>query len=152
MSFQKIVVATDFSQASLIAVETAFDLGLEEDGMMYLVHVMKPYVIDKPIETTNPSLDRFREEINQKLHALTLEKGTPRGKVELLVLTEDAPAKAFAKLAQEKDADMIVVGTHGRKGVTRALLGSTAESLLRQAPCQVLVVKQKTRTSRKDVG
>lgn len=70
----------------------------------------------------------------------------------VLVLTEAAPAKAIAEFAQEKDADLIVVGTHGKKGVTRALLGSTAESLLRQSPCQVLVVKQKTRTARKDVG
>ncbi len=72
--------------------------------------------------------------------------------MEVLVLTEAAPAKAIAEFAQEKDADLIVVGTHGKKGVTRALLGSTAESLLRQSPCQVLVVKQKTRTARKDVG
>lgn len=70
----------------------------------------------------------------------------------VLVLTEAAPAKAIAEFAQEKDADLIVVGTHGKKGVTRALLGSTAESLLRQSPCQVLVVKQKARTARKDVG
>ena len=152
MSFQKIVVATDFSQASLMAVETAFNLALEDHGMMYLVHVMKPYVIDEPMETLNPSLDRLREEIKQKLQTLTVEKGAHRGEVEVLVLTEAAPAKAIAEFAQEKDADLIVVGTHGKKGVTRALLGSTAESLLRQSPRQVLVVKQKARTARKDVG
>ena len=152
MSFKRIVVATDFSQASLVAVETAFSLALEDDGIMYLVHVMKPYVIDNPIETLNSSLDRLREEIKQKLKALTLEKGAHSGRVVVLVLSEAAPAKAIAQLAREKDADLIVVGTHGRKGVTRAVMGSTAESLLRQSPCQVLVVKQKTGTARKDVG
>ncbi len=80
MSSQKIVAATDFSQASLMAVETAFNLALEDHGMMYLVHVMKPYVIDELIETLNPSLDRLREEIKQKLQTLTLEKGHTREK------------------------------------------------------------------------
>jgi len=46
-------------------------------------------------------------------------------------------------VAADKDADLIVVGTHGRKGLTRMLMGSTAESLLRRSPCPVLVVKHK---------
>ena len=54
---------------------------------------------------------------------------------------EGKPAKMIADFAREKDADLIVVGTHGRTGLDRLLMGSTAEGLLREAPCQVLVVK-----------
>ena len=56
------------------------------------------------------------------------------------------PADTIADFAEEKGADMIIVGTHGRKGLARVFLGSTAESLLREAPCQVLVVKPKHST------
>jgi len=59
-------------------------------------------------------------------------------------LSTNGVARSIAQFAEEKEADLIVVGTHGRKGLSRMLMGSTAETLLRQAPCKVLVVKQAT--------
>jgi nucleotide-binding universal stress UspA family protein len=65
----------------------------------------------------------------------------PGGAVETL-LREGAPASDIITAAREWQADLIVVGTHGRGGVGRLVLGSVAESVLRDAPCPVLVIRQ----------
>ena len=52
------------------------------------------------------------------------------------------PATAIARLAEEEQADLIVMGTHGRTGLTRLLMGSVAEAVVRRAPCPVLTYKQ----------
>lgn len=54
-----------------------------------------------------------------------------------------AATSEIARFSEQKSADMIVIGTHGRKGLARLLNGNTVEALLRQAPCQVVVVKQR---------
>ena len=58
-----------------------------------------------------------------------------------LVAADDDPAQALAQAARDEDAELIVVGHTGSGYVTRALLGSTAENVLRHAPCDVLVVR-----------
>ncbi|MFN8515911.1 MAG: universal stress protein [Thermomicrobiales bacterium] len=60
------------------------------------------------------------------------------------LLREGAPASDIVAAAQEWQADLIVVGTHGRGGLGRLVLGSVAESVLRDAPCPVLVVRMGT--------
>jgi len=56
-------------------------------------------------------------------------------------LRHSEPARALAQLASDTEADLILVGTHGRRGLTRFLLGSVAEAVVRLAPCPVLVVR-----------
>ncbi len=150
MSFHKIVVATDFSEASLGALETAFDMALQGSSTLYLVHVMDPYVIaGDPTLILHSSVEGTSQEVRRRLEALIPEEWRENGDglspvVQSLVLEGSGPARAITKFAEEKDIDLIVVGTHGQTGLTRLLMGSTAESLLRYAPCPVLVVKQKT--------
>ncbi len=150
MSFHKIVVATDFSEASLGALETAFDMALQGSSTLYLIHVMDPYVIaGDPTAMFHSSVERTSHEVRQRLEALIPEDWREHGRmkspmVQSLVLEGAGPARAITKFAEEKDVDLIVVGTHSQKGLTRLLMGSTAESLLRYSPCPVLVVKQKT--------
>jgi len=57
-------------------------------------------------------------------------------------LVVGAPSTEIAKFAEEHDIDMIVLGTHGRTGLTRVLMGSVAEAVVRKAPCPVLTLKQ----------
>lgn len=143
MKAQKIVVATDFSEASLLAVETAFNLAPSESVTFYLVHVLEMPAPGEFIAAT-PPLEEVHEEIRRRLEELiprNLEEGVT---VKTQIIT-GRPPRAIADLAEEKGADLIVVGTHGRSGLARLLLGSTAEGLLRHAPCQVLVVKPKAK-------
>ncbi len=150
MSFHKIVVATDFSEASLGALETAFDMALQGSSTLYLVHVMDPYVIaGDPTLILHSSVEGTSQEVRRRLEALIPQEWREHGDglspvVQSLVLEGAGPARAITKFAEENDVDLVVVGTHGQTGLRRLLMGSTAESLLRYAPCPVLVVKQKT--------
>jgi len=148
MNFQKIVVATDFSESSLAALETAYDLALQGGHTLYLVHVMEPYLVTgDPTAMLHPSVEKTYREARERLEGLIPEEWNDDKAnslvVRSLVLPNSSPAQAITQVAADKDADLIVVGTHGRKGLTRMLMGSTAESLLRRSPCPVLVVKHK---------
>lgn len=137
MKLQNIVAATDFSEASMSALETARTLALESGAVLHLVHVIETH------EAVYPMLARQKEdetEARERLRAfLPAEwRRSVTLKTEILL---GRPEEAISRFARQIGADMIVVGTHGRTGLTRILLGSTAEGLLRRAPCQVLVVK-----------
>lgn len=137
---RRIVTAIDFSEASLFAMETALCLLSDEGGTLILVHVLEfPHAID-PIGVLEPSIAEVRDEAIDRLDDL-IPENLPAGIEFEKVVLQGTPAKTIAKLAREKSADLIVAGTHGRKGLARVLLGSTAESLLREAHCQVLVAK-----------
>ncbi|MBI4455323.1 MAG: universal stress protein [Acidobacteria bacterium] len=144
MNLRKIVVATDFSEASQAAVETAFSLTLESGAILYLLHVMD-FVLEATapmVGVVGPSIEELYREEMQRLQELIPQNWKKDVNIETAVLVGTA-ASEIASFAREKEADLIVVGTHGRTGLARVLMGSTAEGLLRQAPCQVLVVKPK---------
>jgi nucleotide-binding universal stress UspA family protein len=141
MKLNRIVVATDFSDGSLRAIEAAFSFDLEPDAKLYLLHVMdRPLAVDQIVGWVEPALAQLYEEALDRLAGLVPKNWQRDVTIERDVVI-GTPAKAIARFAREKEADMIVVGTHGRTGLARVLMGSTAESLLREAPCQVLVVK-----------
>ncbi len=140
MKLEKVIAATDFSEASLPAIETAFNLLLGETGKLYLAHVLDlPSGVD-PMGSAGPSENEFRRDALEKLAGYIPENADSSLEIESVVL-RGTPAKALAEFAQKSEADLIVVGTHGRSGLARLLLGSTTESLLRKAPCRVLVAK-----------
>jgi nucleotide-binding universal stress UspA family protein len=96
-----------------------------------------------PMGTVTPSIPDLEEAAKSQLESLVPEN-TPEGVTIHPVLLRGSPPKTIATFARKKDADLIVVGTHGRTGLGRLFMGSTAEALLRQAPCHVMVVKPRT--------
>ena len=138
---KNIIAAIDFSESSLLAMETALSLAPDRGGILCLLHVLEvPRGID-PIGVLQPSIEELDAEALERLQELVPENPDKDIQIERLVV-RGAPAKMIASQARERATDLIVVGTHGRTGLARMLLGSTAESLLRQSPCQVLVVKE----------
>lgn len=136
----KIIAAIDFSESSLLAMETALSLVPDQGAVVYLLHVLEvPRGID-PIGVLQPSIEELDAEALERLKELIPDNPDKDVRIERLVV-RGSPAKTIASQARERSADLIVVGTHGRTGLARMLLGSTAEALLRQAPCKVLVVK-----------
>lgn len=118
-----IVFATDFSDASARAGRRAAALARREGARMHLVHV------DPPL--TAPS-EPWR------LGAAATDVGAG---VDLTVAAlSGIPARQICAYARRVGADLIVVGTHGRTGLSRALLGSVAEAVVRHAPCAVMTV------------
>ena len=135
-----IIAAIDFSESSILAMETALNLIPETGGTLCLLHVLEvPRGID-PIGVLQPSIEELEAEALARLEELVPDNPDKDVQIEQLVI-RGSPAKTIAKQARQRESNLIVVGTHGRTGLSRMLLGSTAEALLRQAPCQVLVVR-----------
>ena len=143
--FQKILVPVDFSACSAEAVRVAAELSRRFEASLTLVHVYDPLVYALPdgfMFMPQPAIDQlleaFKEQLAQtKLQAL--EAGATRVETQVL---QGFVAGAIIDRATAGAFDLIVIGTHGRTGVPHVLIGSTAERVVRLAPCPVLTVKK----------
>ncbi len=141
MSFQRILIAVDKGPIAAHAVEVALDLAVALKAQIAVIHVMEPPVMygnDAGIPKSE-LMEVAREEGAKLLTQLRENPALPALAREFLQ-GGDA-ATEIVKAAQDWPADVIVMGSHGRDGVSRMLLGSVAESVIRHAPCPVLVVR-----------
>jgi nucleotide-binding universal stress UspA family protein len=145
---QTILVATDLSDASAPATAYAFSLAHALNAHLYIVYVVPEddvRVITAisgylQSEVTPASLvETFYAEADKRLTTLVEEAHAADLVRERLIVTGQ-PAAAIMSWAAAKQAQLIIIGTHGRHGVTRFFMGSVAERVLREAPCAVLVV------------
>jgi nucleotide-binding universal stress UspA family protein len=138
MDVKTILHPTDFSADSRCAFELACAIARERCSKLIVLHVAGPAVpgygeaalLYDPEET----YAAFREELGE----VKASDCTP--KVEHRFVIGD-PAREIVRVAEEAPADLIVMGTRGRSGLTRLVMGSVAEHVLRKAPCPVLTVK-----------
>lgn len=140
LKVQNILVPTDFSDHSESAFHLACALARDYGGRLVVLHVM-PAVAVAPaasVELLSLSVGEIRQATERQLHEI--RPSDPATPVEHR-LEEGDPATAILKVAQEMHADLIVLGTHGRTGLTRLLMGSIAEHVIRNAGCPVLTVK-----------
>lgn len=139
MKPRRILVPIDFSAGSDAALEMATSLARDSGGSLVLVHVEIIPLSAAGGEYLYAMPEPPTEELLAKLDAVAVpDSHVP---VERRLLAGD-PADAIVRLAQTEDVDMIVMGTHGRRGLSRLLMGSVAETVVRAAPCPVLTVKQ----------
>lgn len=150
-----ILVGADFSPASELAVERAFQLAAERpDAEVHLVNVVQTYgpqvTYEMPVDgsalavlTISEARTRFKAYADAAVDKFISTHGKRPCARVVAHVRFDAIADEIAQLAADLDADLVVVGTHGRKGVSRVLLGSSAEATVRLAPCPVLVVRPK---------
>lgn len=138
---QSILVATDFGALGQHAVDKALALAQRCASRIHLVHVRSDEVTAQVLQRlrTDPYESACAAEGRLALLAQRVRVAGLLG--ETRTMTGD-PSVAILALADELDVDLIVMGTHGRTGLARAIIGSTAESVLRGASCPVLVVKQ----------
>ncbi len=144
---KNILVATDFSETSEAAVVYARQLAHAFGSTLHVLHVagnvMATAVGAEGYTVDFPGLQREVEESAQKqLDALITEEDRRTLSAKAIVLTSNSPAQAVVSYAKDAHVDLIVVGTHGRGGVPRMLIGSVAERVVRTAPCPVLTVRQ----------
>lgn len=145
MSGKKVLFVTDYSDASDYALQYATWLASCTQANLFIVHVseLEPYPVgelfdEEPIP--NPQeLERLESVVPgdssvQYKHRLLY--GSP-GSAEIT-----KPADVILRFAKEEDVDIIVVGTHGRSGVSHLLMGSVAESVVRHADCPVMTIRQ----------
>ena len=146
--FKKILLATDGSPASTRAAELAVGLARTCGAKLAVVYVVDPYPY-LGVGDTNPlgfqaymsAAYQHAAQARAKVEALVSKEGQP---VELLWrLAEDKHAsEGILQAATEEGADLIVVGSHGRRGIGRMLLGSIAAQVVSQSPVPVLVARE----------
>jgi nucleotide-binding universal stress UspA family protein len=139
LPIRTILHPTDFSARSEWAFQAAHSLARDHGARLVVLYVRAPTVVAYgELGPIVPDPIRTPEDMKDNLSALrTLD---PRVAVEYR-LGEGEPAAEILRLASELKANLIVMGTHGRTGLGRLLMGSVAEVVLRRAPCPVLTLK-----------
>lgn len=135
-----ILVPVDFSPCSERALDYAVALAGKLGARIHVVNAVGATLPELSVALTDQMISSIRHN-----NALVLDKLIqPRRALaqfgELIVVDDDA-RDAILKAARALRADLIVIGTHGRRGLSRVLLGSVAEDVLRRAPCPVLAVR-----------
>jgi nucleotide-binding universal stress UspA family protein len=139
MQAKLILVPIDFSESSEAALGWATVLARDTGAKLLLVHVETVPLTTGGGEYIYAIPEPPTQELQERLRQVAVKDASVA--VERRLLAGD-PADAIIRVAQETGADMIVMGTHGRRGITRLLMGSVAESVVRRAACPVLTVKQ----------
>ncbi len=143
----KILVPTDFSEHSKEALRYAVEMAKVHDAEIILGHVMEPPIYPTMFEgaaVAVPPLDEsFRKQLEEHLEDLRKEEvGEITSKI---VVREGSATSELTELAKDEDVDLIIIATHGYTGIKHMLLGSTAEKVVRNAPCPVLTVREKAK-------
>jgi nucleotide-binding universal stress UspA family protein len=134
-----ILHATDLTPVSQPAFQMACSLARDYGARLIVLHVAQPpLALYNEVGMYVPPPTNYRENALERLHRLAPPRTDVR--VERMMLEGDV-AEEILKFAEKAPCNIIVMGTHGRHGLGRILIGSVAEQVLRKAPCPVLLVR-----------
>ena len=149
IDIKNVLVATDFSEPSMIALNYGRDLARSYDATLHVIHVVEDLLafhggemglamaeVGRNVEAA------AREDLDDAITASDRESL----RVRTTVLRAPNVSHAITEYAKQYEADLIVVGTHGRGTFQRFLIGSVAERVMRTAPCPVLTVRAQERS------
>jgi nucleotide-binding universal stress UspA family protein len=145
--FHRIVVGVDFSDHAAHALEMALEMARGDGAAIEAVHLFfGPWNVHHyraPTPEVSPAFQRrYREQLDQRLRQFVEPHGAAGVPIATRLVSDFSnPGFGLVKFLEEHPADLVVVGTHGRRGLARVLMGSTAERVLRDAPCAVLIVR-----------
>jgi nucleotide-binding universal stress UspA family protein len=140
---KRIVVGTDFSETAERAVDAAVDLAALVGATVSLVHAyeLPMYSFPDSVVVSSPDVaQRITSDALERLEA-AIERRKQRGVPIQSVLRMGAAWDELNGVAAEQNAEVIVVGTHGRRGFSRVMMGSVAERMVRTAVCPLLVIR-----------
>jgi nucleotide-binding universal stress UspA family protein len=145
LQIKTIVHPTDFSECSDYAFQVACALARDYGARLIVMHTVQPPIVayGNGVVTAPP---RTRpEQLQQKL---TQRQPSDKNVRTEHLMTEGDPAEEILKMASEAEADVIVMGTHGWTALSRLLMGSVAERVVRRARCPVLTMKTPVSSAR----
>ena len=144
MLTQKILFPTDFSEGALHALPYAADMAKTCCAKLYMIHVIYDVATASGLYVPHISFDQMyldlEKSAQKELEKFGYDERRDIKDVEYAVM-RGIPYEEILKFAQEKNISIIVIGTHGRKGLDRFLFGSTAEKVVRYSTCPVLTVR-----------
>lgn len=148
-NFARILVTTDFSEAGDHAIAHAFRLAADHGAEVLLLHVLETVIAPNPLYAHYYPTDLLTPEVRARAETAAQEallervpKTGPLAEVShRVVVAHGMPAEEIIRNAHDERADLLVISTHGRTGLKRFLLGSTAERVIRHVQCPVLVVR-----------
>jgi nucleotide-binding universal stress UspA family protein len=141
-----IVVCTDFSSCSDLALQRASDIARRDETRVFLIHAFDPRkakgsAVREPTDGDRQGWDE--DSMGQLKQARLRYFGhLPDTDVQYDSVPSAHPSIEICKIARDTRASLIVLGSHGRTGVLRRLLGSVAEATVRHSPCSVFVVRE----------
>ena len=141
----RILVPVDFSPSSDQALDYAVALAAKLDATVHVLNVIAVPVFGVPelgVAMTSSVIDQLVRDNQVAVDRLVAARKDQAKLAEGLLRTGD-PRDVIVQTAEELKADLIVMGTHGRRGLSRALLGSVAESVVRHSPVPVLTLRMK---------
>jgi nucleotide-binding universal stress UspA family protein len=137
LPIHSILYPTDFSERSGYALHLACALARDYGARLVILHIATPPTIAYGEGILPPDPEIMFREAREQLNRLEVPNANVRA--ERRFAEGDAAAETL-RVASEIGADLIVMGTHGRTGLSRLLMGSVAEQVVRKAPCPVLTV------------
>jgi nucleotide-binding universal stress UspA family protein len=139
LPINKILFPTDFSDRAMNAFHMASALARDHRAALTVLHVREmPALPFAEFGAVPPPALPSREELMAKLAKFELPD---EGIAVEFVIADGEPGEEIVRVAKEHRCDLIVMGTHGRTGLSRLLMGSVAERVMRRAPCPVLTLK-----------
>jgi nucleotide-binding universal stress UspA family protein len=149
--FKRILVPVDGSRTSGLGLEQAIRLAKDQRAVLYLLHVIDERVITQNLEGGAAEIDRLFDSLRasgkQILANAEAQARKKRVRVKAVLVENIIRSVADVIVGQAKKvrADLIVLGTHGRRGVSRLVMGSDAEGVVRTTSVPVLLVRSRTR-------
>jgi nucleotide-binding universal stress UspA family protein len=139
-AIRQIILATDLGPASAAATDEAFRLADALGAKLLAVSVIDPRTLQLPGGRFRSRVDQERGRLEEAAAELVL-RGRREHVVTSFLIWEGDPAESIIEAAKSEGADIIVVGSHGRAALGRALIGSVSDQVVRHAPCPVMVVR-----------
>ena len=146
---KNILVATDFGEASDAALAYGRDLARSYNAVLHLLHVVHDVPVRYASELSMAVLPDIQTEMEEnareRLNSLVTAEDRQLLHAKPVIITSLSPAQTIVEYARTRAIDLMVVGTHGRRGFDHLLMGSVAERVVRTAPCPVLTVRHPER-------
>jgi nucleotide-binding universal stress UspA family protein len=135
---EKILAAVDGSAFSDAVVDQAISLGGICNSQIFVISIVDLY--PEQMEVAPTLVEKMSEEAGQHVEQAKKKIDRANIKCETIVRMGGAPHKFIVQEAKDRNVDLILMGTHGRTGLKRVLMGSVAQNVIANAPCPVMVV------------
>lgn len=149
IAIKNVLVATDFGEPAASALAYGRELARSYGAALHVLHVVDDlrwrYALDMPPMLSPELQDQLFEYGRASLDTLITDEDRSQLHARSALMLSGATADTIVEYARNAAIDLIVIGTHGRRGLTHALMGSVAERVVRLAPCPVLTVREHER-------